>query len=249
MILTLMVGSDRLIIDGGHPDPSAVFERQSKLAWFIEREGYRESASDWSVVEIADLPGATARGRKLVHLASLIDDGGHLPIPEVRIEPASEGRVRVTASVRLVVQDYGETSPHEADRAAVVSYGSVVRAGPLCLAPLYEEQAESLRDGAMTLPRPQGAFFDEDGRFSSLDRGRPKNPRRWLLWAWGATWLLSFPEATLFLIFVNYASDAAPVGGRTLVYSIGGVWFLLIFFGLVIHRLVTNYVHAGLPEP
>ena len=69
----------KIIIEGGQPEPEAVFEAGAELAWRVEREGYREGAGEWSFEPIETLPGARARGRKLVDLSAVLDSDGALP--------------------------------------------------------------------------------------------------------------------------------------------------------------------------
>jgi len=243
------MSGERIVLDGGKPEPGEKFEPGSVLAWVVDQEGYRSGTSEWTFSPIEGLAGAKSRGRKVVDVSEAV--GEDVGLPHVRVEPGAGGTIRVTARVRLVVQAYGEASPIETGQAVVVPYGSVVRAGPVLIAPLYAEQVESVRSDRMPLPRPGGGFFEEQERMTSLDAAGPKNPRRWILWTWGALWIAAFPLSAAFALYLaTYPVDghSPHVQWRTIVYSIGGMWFLIILVGAGIHTLVSRFVHAAQPE-
>ena len=131
------------------------FAKGTHVAWQIDVErGYRDAgASHWVIVDIEDVPGGRTRvvrpGR--VRVGDLLERPSDAP--ETTIEPSRDpGKVIVTSEVDLVVQEYGDVTPRAAGDAVEVSYGSVIRAGAVLVAPLYDEQARSVREGRMVLP-------------------------------------------------------------------------------------------------
>lgn len=126
------------------------FERGSRLAWKLSgRSGYRGSGqAEWQLVELASLEGSASGELDIVAALDLSSSA-----PETRLSPLSHETVQVVSDVRLVVQGpLDDDHPRVAENTAEVPYGAVCRAGALLFAPLYEEQAESLHEGLLTLP-------------------------------------------------------------------------------------------------
>lgn len=157
------------------------FERGSVLAWALELDGgYRASAGvEWQFAELTQ--GAGADG---ILGADVV--GEELAAPEVRVSPGEEGKVKFVASERFTVLGYGEQRPIVGDSTVEVPQGSIVRLGPLLLAPLYAEQLESVREGRMELtviPLLTGASQkdDDDSDLVAAAQVRRRIAKRWAM--------------------------------------------------------------------
>ena len=68
----IAMSSERIVLDGGKPEPGERFEPGATLGWTVDRQGYRSAASEWAFTPIEGLPGANSRGRKLVNLSEAL---------------------------------------------------------------------------------------------------------------------------------------------------------------------------------
>lgn len=153
------------------PEYAKQFEIAAEIAWMVDNaSGYRgASLREWRYESIGKLPGGrpslTSRRARL-EVQQLAEDER---LPPIVIEPLANQRVLVSSEVALVVQEYGESVSRASGGRAEIPYGSVVRAGPLLFAPLYEEQADSVRRGVMTLPFIGGGSEGEAARESETE--------------------------------------------------------------------------------
>lgn len=150
----------------------ARFEKDACIAWRVDFDrGYRDATGEsWDVVPLE----GTRRGwrlprfgrRRSIQIEHVVGDT--IPtLPEVRLEPISEGKLRVRSTLELVVQRLGEDVPQRVASLVEVRYGAVVRAGPLLFAPLTQEQARSFRAGDLDLPFVGGGL-ESDSVWESL---------------------------------------------------------------------------------
>ena len=70
---------------------------------------------------------------------------------DMLLEPAAP-QIRVSSSAPLIVLPEQETVPWQSDEPVLLPYGSVLRAGPLLVAPLSSEQAQAFEAGKLDLP-------------------------------------------------------------------------------------------------
>ena len=119
------------------------------LAWMVQAERtYREAVpSEWQV-ERLDGP-IRPRGAP-VELSRVIVDEHE--VPDLTIEPLRSGAMRFTATFPLLVLRDGEMEPKLEGPTIEVPLGSVVKAGPVLLAPLDRDGARDLIEGDLELP-------------------------------------------------------------------------------------------------
>lgn len=147
------------------------FEKKAHLAWLSESQvGYRGSAQpEWKLLSFDELSADQSVPSTIDLISALELESG---APPTKIEPMSGETVQVSSEVRLVIQRIDEDRPRVADSSTEVPYGTVVRVGSLLFAPLFEEQAESFREGALELPRvaeAQDIAPDADADRASLE--------------------------------------------------------------------------------
>lgn len=145
------------------------FEEAAEIVWMLDLEGGYRGASlrQWKYEPVEKLKGGKP---SILRRWASLEVGQLAPdkqLPEITIEPAPDQKVRVTASIGLAVQAYGDSVPRTAGRSVELPYGSVVRAGPILFAIVYEEQALSLREGKMTLPFIGGGLDGGADRLSA----------------------------------------------------------------------------------
>lgn len=158
------------------------FEENAEIAWMLDLEGGYRGANlrQWKYDPVEKLWGGKP---SLFRRWASLDVGQLAPdkqLPEILIEPAPDQTVRVTSSIGLAVQAYGDSVPRRAGRSVELPYGSVVRAGPILFSVVFEEQAVSLREGKMTLPFIGGGLDGGADRLSmpGLEPALQRSARR-----------------------------------------------------------------------
>lgn len=234
-------------------DAKLRFERDAFIVWCLDTDrGYRHAAENrWHLVLLSDVlkPRPRWRERQSLDLARAI--GVHATLPPVQLEPAPGSKVRVTAPVRLVVRAQDERLPLITDGQVDITYGTVVRAGPLLFSILYLEQVESLGEGRFSLPFV-GETTDlcrDEGleQFTKPFEMRSKKLNIWMA-LFGASFLLTGAVALGGALSrgAHFCYGNSPMD--TVAACVGCVlltWIVQLAIGLPIHKRVLGWVYSA----
>lgn len=180
------------------------FDRGAKLAWAVERGGgYRSSAHiEWQFVDLDDVRCTSS---ELLDVGELVGELGTLP--KLLIKPAASGRIEAVAENPMVVWALTEDEPTLETDCEEVAYGTVIRVGPLLVAPLDDEQHASIEKGRMSLREPPALVGEAPHRDSGSDfllyaTARRRLARRFALSVFGAMLITITPSG--FMLFDEY---------------------------------------------
>ena len=229
------------------------FDRKAVVAWMLDLDGgYRSSVErTWRFSKLSEAPHAKLNRwqDQVLELTTLL--GAEANVPPVRLEPISEDRVRVSSPFRLVAQSYDEHLPRSVEGSVEVSYGSVVRAGPLLFSVLYTEQLDSMDRGRFALPFVGGSLDSgatgDDAEGTRRLEERSKVLRLWKLVFGTAVILAGLSGVALALgrgYHFRYGNSPLDTLAACIACAVLA-WTALLVVCLPIQKLIVSWVYTG----